>query len=411
VDTPNSISVAVTEQTADGFEIIINPTVADLSVTKSDNPDPVAAGTQLSYTVTVDNDGPDTANNVVVEDTLPPEVDYVSDTGGCIVAANVLTCNLGNLAASSGTSFDITVDVPADLAFSGVASISNSAEVSSDQFDDDASNNSTTITTQVIAVADIGITSFTADATPGELLIGDSIEVTLTKNVVNDGLSSPIDVDVAVTAAPSAGIDVTPASAESTIAALEIGNVAEVIENFTVTCTDPGAQEVVFTNEVAPVGATDPDLSDNVAEITVSFDCVIPVKINIHPGSFPNSVNTQAKKGVVPVAVLTTDEGEFDLPFAVDATTIDPLSVHFGPADLLLNVDPPGGATEAHNRGHIEDSFDMDEVTMDGDLDMVLHFRRPESGIESGDTEACVKGQIGAEANTFFGCDSIVTRP
>jgi hypothetical protein len=167
----------------------------------------------------------------------------------------------------------------------------------------------------------------------------------------------------------------------------------------------------VFTNEVAPVGATDPDLSDNVAEITVSFDCVIPVKINIHPGSFPNSVNTQAKKGVVPVAVLTTDEGEFDLPFAVDATTIDPLSVHFGPADLLLNVDPPGGATEAHNRGHIEDSFDMDEVTMDGDLDMVLHFRRPESGIESGDTEACVKGQIGAEANTFFGCDSIVTRP
>lgn len=413
-DAANSISVAVVEETDTGFWIIINPTVADLSVTKTDSPDPVAAGTQLTYTVDVENSGPDSATGVQVVDTLPSEVSYVSDTGGCVEApAGTLTCALGTLASGGSTSFDVTVDVPAGLAFGGPTFITNTAAVDGDTFDPDTTDNETTIGTQVIAVADVSITSFTASATPPELLIGDSVGVTLTKTIANAGPSSPVDVDVDVTSAPSTGLDVVPAAASQLFAALDVGEVGVVVEEFTLRCTGPGVQEVTFTNVITPVAATDPDPSDNTADVTVEIECVIPVIINIHPGSFPNSVNLKSKQGVIPVAILTTGLGEYGLPGAVDATAIDPLSVHFGPADVLFGVDPPGGATESHGRGHIEDSFELDEATKDGDLDLVLHFRAPETGLDFADSSACAKGQIsiGGMSFAFFGCDSILPRP
>jgi uncharacterized repeat protein (TIGR01451 family) len=44
---------------------------ADLSVTKTDSPDPVVAGTNLTYTVTVSNAGPLAAAGAAASDTLP----------------------------------------------------------------------------------------------------------------------------------------------------------------------------------------------------------------------------------------------------------------------------------------------------------------------------------------------------
>ncbi|MGI0024058.1 MAG: DUF11 domain-containing protein, partial [Nitrososphaera sp.] len=387
---------------------------ADVSVTKTDSPDPVVAGEQLTYTVNVSNDGPETANNVQVVDTLPPEVTYVSDTDSCVEApVGTLTCDLGSIAASDSASFDVTVDVPADLVFSGTTSIDNTAAVTSDQFDPDLSGNSQTISTAVVAEADLAITSFTASSTPDQAIIGNTFEVTLNKTIINNGPSSPIDVDVGVTSAATGGLDVDPPAASGIVPALAIGDVAVFTEIFNVTCTGPGPQNVTFTNTIGPIDGTDPDLSNNSAELTIEVECLIPVQINIHPGSDVNPINIKSKNGVIPVAILTTSAGEYGLPIAVDATMIDPLSVHFGPSDVLLGVVPPGGATEFHERGHLEDSLELDEVTHDGDLDMLLHFRAPETGLDATDTEACVIGEItiGGVEYTFFGCDMITIKP
>src|SRR3989442_928312 len=67
---------------------------ADLSITKTDNPDPVNAGATLTYTVTVTNGGPSTAANVQVTDNLPAGVTFQSASGTgwtCMQAGGVVT--------------------------------------------------------------------------------------------------------------------------------------------------------------------------------------------------------------------------------------------------------------------------------------------------------------------------------
>ena len=235
----------------------------------------------------------------------------------------------------------------------------------------------------------------------------------MTKKIINKGPSSPVDVS-ALGQASGDGVSVDPAQVFPVVNELEVNDPpVTILEEFTITCDEPGIHDVVFTNEITPNDATDPDTSDNEAELTIQIDCVIPVEINIHPGSYPNPINLKSKNGVVPLAILTTNQGEYGLPVAVDATMIDPLSVHFGPEDLLFNVEPPLGATESHNKGHLEDSIEPDDTTQDGDTDMVLHFKAKQSGLDAADSEGCVKGiiDIAGMPVTFFGCDDFVSKP
>lgn len=56
---------------------------ADVSITKSDEPDPLYVNETLTYTITVTNNSTDTvANGIVVEDTLDPNVTFVSASDG-----------------------------------------------------------------------------------------------------------------------------------------------------------------------------------------------------------------------------------------------------------------------------------------------------------------------------------------
>src|SRR5262249_54312336 len=160
----------------------------------------------------------------------------------------------------------------------------------------------------------------------------------------------------------------------------------------------------------ANVADVDPNTANNSGLLSFTIECVVPVAVNIKPGSIPNPINL-GSNGVTPLAVLTTRAGEYGLPLDFDATTIDPLSARFGNKALVFSE--TGGAAEAHGRGHPEDSLEKDEKTRDGDIDMVMHFSTPDTGLLPGDTEACVKGRFtsGGQSFKFFGCDSIVIKP
>ena len=108
------------------------------------------------------------------------------------------------------------------------------------------------------------------------------------------------------------------------------------------------------------------------------------VALDIKPGSAPNVINPKSKE-VIPVAILSDE--------SFDATSIDPASVEFG-------LD---GAAEAHGKGHFEDADG------DGDVDLVLHFRTQESGIQSGDTQVRLSGSTFA-GEAIAGVDAIETK-
>jgi uncharacterized repeat protein (TIGR01451 family) len=71
----------------------------DVAITKSDYPDPVIPGTQLTYMLVVTNNGPITATGVVVTDTLPPQVTFLSaaPVPSSPAGANPITWSLGTL--------------------------------------------------------------------------------------------------------------------------------------------------------------------------------------------------------------------------------------------------------------------------------------------------------------------------
>jgi len=88
------------------------------------------------------------------------------------------------------------------------------------------------------------------------------------------------------------------------------------------------------------------------------------------------------------VAILTTR--------SFDARTVNPSTVCFGDAENPSQRD----CTEAHGTGHI---YDADG---DGDKDLVLHYEIQETGIDPGDTRACLTGSTYG-GTAIEGCDSI----
>ena len=83
----------------------------DISVTKS-GPATVNKGGAITYTVVATNLGDVAANSVVVTDTLPANVTFLSSTstsGTCSANGQILTCQLGTLAAKASVTMTITV--------------------------------------------------------------------------------------------------------------------------------------------------------------------------------------------------------------------------------------------------------------------------------------------------------------
>ncbi|CAN5674023.1 hypothetical protein BH23CHL2_BH23CHL2_20810 [soil metagenome] len=383
---------------------------ADLTITKSAPVDEIAAGEQLDYTINVTNEGPNPAAAVEVIDTLPDGFSYLSGDASCSSSGGDVVCELGYMLPGDSQEITITVQVDPALVFDagGPVTVTNAAEVVETGFGDDPNpnNNEAEIDTNVVAEADLEAVSLTPPDDPVEVILDQPTNVLVDKTVANHGPSGPIDVALGVDGTPDDAVEISLA-APATLPALGLDEERQITATLEVLCTEPGLQNLTVTSSVSPLNDedTDPDTSNNEASVDLAVECVTPVAIDIEPGSDENPINL---KGNAPVAVLTTEAGELDLPAAFDATTIDPLSVLFGSRDTLFGATSPTGAGEFHDRGHPED------VDSDGDTDVMLHFRVPESGLEQGDTEACVRGEYTkADGGTavFFGCDDIRTVP
>jgi uncharacterized repeat protein (TIGR01451 family) len=140
----------------------------DVEILKSDDPDPVGLGSpgrQLIYTLVYANNGPAPAENVVVSDTLPPEVAFGAASPAPSSGPNPLLWNLGTLAVGEGGTIAVTVTVHSWVGetFTNTACIAtDTPEVSSDN----CAQELTSILTDVA----IGKSDYRDPGTPGGTL-------------------------------------------------------------------------------------------------------------------------------------------------------------------------------------------------------------------------------------------------
>lgn len=125
---------------------------ADVQVTKA-GPATVQPGANATYTITVTNNGPNAAANVLLADALPPGTTFVNissnagwtagNAGGVITETNAL------LASGASSTFTLVLQVSSSAG--ATTTISNTASVSSSTPDPNSNNNISTTTATVTA--------------------------------------------------------------------------------------------------------------------------------------------------------------------------------------------------------------------------------------------------------------------
>ena len=231
---------------------------ADLSITKSDSPDPVIAGNNLTYTVNVHNAGPSTATGVTAVDNLPSGVTFVSASatvGTFTQVGSVVTWTVGNMAAGASGTLTIVVKVNPQT----TGQIVNSASISSQTSDPNTANNSAAETTTVNAVS--GLTLTKTDS-PDPVLAGNNLTYTLT--VGNGGPSTATNVVVTDTLPGGTTLVSAVGGTGSTVCAeVQVG-----IVSCDVGSLDPGQTRTIFITVKVAASVSDGTVLTNNAQAT-----------------------------------------------------------------------------------------------------------------------------------------------
>jgi uncharacterized repeat protein (TIGR01451 family)/LPXTG-motif cell wall-anchored protein len=283
----------------------------DLGVVKSDDPDPVVAGTELTYTVVATNHGPADATGVVVTDTLDPNTTFVSTSLGadCTHAAGVVTCELGDMKSGDFVEFTITVLVSPGAPV-GEDTLNNVVDVEGDQPDWNPENNHDEEPTSVISELDLAIAKTDGGARP----VAGQGSFTYTLSVDNLG---PSDAQEDATV-----IDLLPAE----VTFLSFGPLAEGVD-----CEPPVGRTITCT--------LDKDLLD-VADDPVE----IPIEVTVKAGTPSGDITNET--------IVTSPDDEAPCVVTGDDITCDPSDTNnyaqvVTPVTAIGGINVPGASSPA----------------------------------------------------------------
>jgi uncharacterized repeat protein (TIGR01451 family) len=285
--------------------------------------DEIAAGGTVSYTLTVTNTGPSTAENVVLRDQPLPsllEIDLQSITpsqGNCLTANigepdYLLTCNLGTVAPEGMATVTFVAHVPSWVP-DGTPLV-NDALVYSDMFDDDTGNSIVSNHTIVSAWADLEVEK---TQEPEATLPG--LEVTYTITATNLGPSDAHGVIVSDT------MPFTPT-------------------NITVECcaSDGGDCNVECEVPTCPAGECPWPEVDFIAEADIPAGEWVIYTVTATPELVLCEMITNTVEVIAPQSVVYEDDIDPCDENNVAYTESDPLC-HFVP--LVLKEYPPSDTT------------------------------------------------------------------
>jgi uncharacterized repeat protein (TIGR01451 family) len=240
------------------YSSVVDP-AADLSLTMTDAPDPILAGSNLTYHITVSNAGPDPGSGVTVTDALPAGATFVSASAsqGPCSSTTTVTCFLGSIASGAGA----TVDIVVKAAQEGI--LANTATVSGNVADPNGANNSATATTTVNPAADL---SLTVTDSPDPAHVGQSLTYSIT--ITNAGPQTATGVTVRDPLPKATGFGSASASQgtctrSKTTVICSLGNLGPG-QSATVTIVVKPTQKGVITN-TATVTMSSPPPDPNAA--------------------------------------------------------------------------------------------------------------------------------------------------
>ncbi len=260
---------------------------ADVSISLADAPDPVAAGSNITYTLTVNNAGPLTADNTLVSIDTPPNTTFQSASapiGWSVMSPAVDgtgTVTFSNPMLMPGGPQMLTVVVKVLSFTSGGTVIPATSTISSDLNDPSPSNNSAMTTTTVQQLADLTVNKFAnvSSAMPGTDIIytvevsgngpDDSQNVTLTDVI-------PTNTTFQSIVSPGGWTVMTPpVNGTGTITATRPTVGFKTFHQFTITVrVNNGVSGGVTITNTATVSSStpDPDNTDNSASVDVTVD-------------------------------------------------------------------------------------------------------------------------------------------
>ena len=246
-------------------------THADLSIGASASPEPVGAGTTLTYTLNVANAGPSQAGSLSVTDTLPAGAAFVSagGAGWTCTGTGTVSCTMPTLGLGTAAAITLVVTAPADA-----GAIVNTAAVSSSTNDPIAANNTVATTSNVFARADLSIGQSGA---PAAICTDQPISYTLT--VSNAGPSTA--TTVSVTDALPTGASLVSASGSgwtcggtSTVTctrpALPVGAAPPI----TIMIGAPGTAGTAVNGASVSSATNDPSSANNASSATTTVNAI-----------------------------------------------------------------------------------------------------------------------------------------
>jgi uncharacterized repeat protein (TIGR01451 family) len=256
-----STQIDTTLNTSDNAPAQATVTVAsaDVAVTKT-GPASTGANTTFSYTINYVNNGPDAAANVIVKDTLPGAVTFLSASNGGTLSGGVVTWPaIASLANGASGSYTVTVRAP----LSG--SVVNTASSTADTGDPTPGNNDGSaagakVTTTITPLADVATT------VSGPATVLPNATFTYTVTATNNGpspatsvvISDTLPAQVTFLSASNGGTLSGGVVTWPSIASIASGSNV----SYTVTVIAPASG--TFTNKVSSTSATvDPTASNN----------------------------------------------------------------------------------------------------------------------------------------------------
>ncbi|PRB10646.1 DUF11 domain-containing protein [Microbacterium sp. MYb62] len=309
---------------------------ADLAITKTLDTAPLVAGSPVTFTIGVTNNGPQTATGVTVTDPVPAGMTDVtaSSAGESCTVTTVVVCTVPDMPV--GQSVQIQMTGTLDPSSDPGSSLSNTATVSGTRTDPDLRNNTASVSGARTTTTDVSIIKTFSPTTP---VAGE--QVTYTLSVSNAGpseardvvVTDPLDPDMSfVSATPGQG----ECRLEASVLVCELGTLAPgatAVQTLVVVDINPGTTAVLQNTATVTTSTTDTNPANNASSTSFEPDIIADMAV------VKRTSKTQVSAGeTLDFTLDVSNGGSSD---AVNVSLSDTMPEGF----TVTGVDGPPGAT------------------------------------------------------------------